>query len=200
MGITGIVVPPHAGLFSAYGLLAGELTRTFTMPIMTADPRLEERFRRLEASAREELHSEGFTHFTYDRFFEGRYLGQSHELLLPFDSDSSTKTAFDSRHRALYGYALTDKLEVVNIKVRATARRREVGALRSRGTLPPTRPTKRMARVGKKSRPISVFRRESLRLGDAGRGPCIIEEYDSTLVVNPSWKWSSEEYGTRLTR
>jgi len=200
MGITEIVVPLHAGLFSAYGLLAGELTRTFTMPVMRVDARLEERFLRLEVSAREELDSEGFTHFTFDRFFEGRYLGQSHELLLPFESDSSVKAAFDSRHRALYGYTLADKLEVVNIKVRATVRRKDVGALRSRGTLPPTLPTKRMAWVGKESRPIKVFRRESLSPGDAGRGPCIIEEYDSTLVVNPSWKWSSEEYGTRLTR
>ncbi|HEV2139463.1 MAG TPA: hydantoinase/oxoprolinase family protein [Nitrososphaerales archaeon] len=200
MGITDIVVPPHAGLFSAYGLLAGELTRTFTMPLMRADPRLKEQFLKLEASAKKELQSEGFTRFTYDRFFEGRYLGQSHELLLPFESDSSMRAAFDSRHRALYGYALTDKLEVVNIKVRAAVRRKDVGALRSRGTLPPTRPTMRMASVGREPRRVKVFRRESLRPGDAGRGPCIIEEYDSTLVVNPSWRWSSEEYGTRLTR
>jgi N-methylhydantoinase A len=200
MGITDIVVPPHAGLFSAYGLLVGELTRAFTMPIMRADPRLEGRFRRLEATAREELDSEGFKHFTFDRSFEGRYLGQSHELLLPFNSDSSTKAAFDSRHKALYGYALADKLEVVNIRVRATVRRKEVGALCSRGTPPPTRPTKRMAWVGNQSRQTKVYRRESLGTGDGGRGPCIIEEYDSTLVVNPSWKWSLEGYGTRLTR
>ncbi|HEV2227149.1 MAG TPA: hydantoinase/oxoprolinase family protein, partial [Nitrososphaerales archaeon] len=200
MGITDIVVPPHAGLFSAYGLLAGELTRTFTMPVMRADPRLEERFRRLEESAREELRSEGFRRFTYDRFFEGRYLGQSHELLLPFDSDSSKRAAFDSRHRALYGYTLADKLEVVNIKVRAAVKRKDEGALRSRETLPPTQPTMRMAWVGSELRQIKVFRRESLRPGDAGRGPCIIEEYDSTLVVNPSWRWSLEAAGTRLTR
>jgi N-methylhydantoinase A len=200
MGITDIVVPSHAGLFSAYGLLASELTRTFTMPIMKADPRLKDDFRRLESNSTEELHSEGFMHFTFERFFEGRYLGQSHELLLPFGSDSSMKASFDSRHRALYGYALTDKLEVVNIKVRATVRRREFGALRSRGTLPPTGPAKRTAWLGNGPRKIEVFRRESLESGDAGRGPCIIEEYDSTLVVNQSWKWSSEEYGTRLTR
>ena len=200
MGIRDIVVPPHAGLFSAYGLLSGELTRTFTMPVMQADPRLEERFQKLEESAGNELDSEGFKRLTYERFFEGRYLGQSHELLLPFDSDSSMKASFDSRHRALYGYTLSDRLEVVNIKVRGAVRRKDVGALRSRGTLPPARPTTRAVRVGKESRRIKVFRRESLAPGDAGVGPCIIEEYDSTLVVNPSWKWSSKEYGTRLTR
>jgi N-methylhydantoinase A len=200
MGINEVVVPPHAGLFSAYGLLAGELTRTFTSPVMQADPRLEERFQKLEATARRELGSEGFRHFTYNRSFEGRYMGQSHELLLPFDSDSNMRAAFDARHKTLYGYSLTDKLEVVNIKVRATAKRQDVGALRSQRTRPPAPPAKRMAWVGKESRSTKVFKRESLRPGDGGSGPCIIEEYDSTLVVNPSWRWSSEHYGTRVTR
>jgi N-methylhydantoinase A len=200
MGINEVVVPPHAGLFSAYGLLAGELTRTFTSPVMQADPRLEERFQKLEATARRELGSEGFRHFTYNRSFEGRYMGQSHELLLPFDSDSNMRAAFDARHKTLYGYSLTDKLEVVNIKVRTTAKRQDVGALRSQRTRPPAPPAKRMAWVGKESRSTKVFKRESLRPGDGGSGPCIIEEYDSTLVVNPSWRWSSEHYGTRVTR
>ncbi|HYB07403.1 MAG TPA: hydantoinase/oxoprolinase family protein [Nitrososphaerales archaeon] len=200
LGIDEFLVPIHAGLFSAYGLLTGELTRTFTMPVMASESRLEERFRRLEESAKKEMHLEGFRHFSLSRFFEGRYQGQSHELLLPFVTDSRVRGAFDARHVELYGYSLPDKVEVVNIRVRATVRRRTPGRLQSRGSLRAAPPSERKTWIGGEQMQAKVFTRESLKSGDGGRGPCIIEEYDSTLVVNPSWKWSAERFGTRVTR
>jgi N-methylhydantoinase A len=200
LGIDEFLVPIHAGLFSAYGLLAGELTRTFTMPVMESESRLEERFRKLETVAAKELHLEGFNHYSLSRYFEGRYLGQSHELLLPFATDSGVRGAFDARHVELYGYSLPDKVEVVNIRVRATVRRRTPRRLQSHSSLPPASPSERSAWIGGERLLAKVFTRESLRPGDGGRGPCIIEEYDSTLVVNPSWKWSAERFGTRVAR
>ena len=200
MGIREVIIPVHAGLFSAYGLLAGELTRTFTAPVMEAEPRLETRFRELEDEARRQMRSEGFARFRLSRFFEGRYLGQSHELLLPFTADQAARAAFDAKHKALYGYSLPDKLEAVNIHVRATVVRRSPRALRSHGTMAPSSYTTRRAWVGGAHSQTPVHTRESLRPGAQGHGPCIIEEYDSTLIVNPSWKWSMEEYGTRLVR
>jgi N-methylhydantoinase A len=47
---------------------------------------------------------------------------------------------------------------------------------------------------------IPIFSREKLKLGTYGEGPAIIEEYDSTLVVNPGWKWKICDYGTKLRR
>jgi len=200
LGIDELLVPVHAGLFSAYGLLAGELARTFTQPIMESEPPLEARYEELERSATEAMHSEGFRHFGLSRYFEGRYLGQSHELLLPFASDSKVRTAFDARHEELYGYSLPDRVEVVNIRVRATVSRLTPGGLRARRSLHQAPPSERTVWMGGEQVSAKVFTRESLRPGDGGRGPCIIEEYDSTLIVNPSWKWSAERYGTRVTK
>ena len=45
-----------------------------------------------------------------------------------------------------------------------------------------------------------IFSREKLEPGTYGEGPAIIEEYDSTLVVNPGWKWKIYDYGTQLRR
>jgi N-methylhydantoinase A/oxoprolinase/acetone carboxylase beta subunit len=39
-----------------------------------------------------------------------------------------------------------------------------------------------------------------MRSGSHGRGPAVIEEYDSTLVVNPGWSWSLREHGSELSR
>ena len=199
MGIREIVVPVHAGLFSAYGLLAGELTRTYISPIMQTGARLEGRFRELEASAAKEMRREGFRRLDFARFAECRYLGQSHELLIPFSGDS-LRADFDGRHEELYGYSIPDAMEVVNIKVRATARKPVVAPLRSASSRGEADRTQRRAWLGGRRLRADVLTRESLDPGSMGRGPCIIEEYDSTLAVNPSWKWSVESYGTRLTR
>jgi N-methylhydantoinase A len=200
MGLDEVLVPPHAGLFSAYGLLAGELTRTFTFPVMETEPRLRGIFERLESEAARELRSEGFRKFVMRRYFEGRYKGQSHELLLPFTSDSGTRKAFNARHMELYGYSLPDQLEVVNIRVGATVRGRPVRTLEARTPSSTSEPSERLAWLGGKHLAVKVYTRETLELGESGAGPCIIEEYDSTLVVNPGWRWSAELYGTRLTR
>jgi N-methylhydantoinase A len=200
LGIRQIVVPIHAGLFSAYGLLTGELTRTFTLPVMESEPRLDARFRQLERVAAKEMRSGGFRSFDLGRIFEARYLGQSHELVLPFFKDSTARTAFDARHKELYGYALPDKLEVVNIRVKATVRRRSPRPPRPRDAPSRSPPGLRSAWLAGREVKAKVLSRNSLATGDGGRGPCIIEEYDSTLIVNPSWKWSTEAYGTRMTR
>jgi N-methylhydantoinase A len=200
LGVDDVVVPTHAGLFSAYGLLVGELTRTFTSSVLETEPHLRGRFRELESRAARELRGEGFRNYSVRRYFEGRYKGQSHELLLPFISDASFRRSFDARHRELYGYSLQDELEVVNIRVRATVRRNTGIAARSREAPILAEPSSRRAWVGGRTSQVQVLRRESLALGTAGKGPCIIEEYDSTLIVNPSWRWKTVEHGTRLTR
>jgi len=200
LGVRRIIVPTHAGLFSALGLLVGDFTRTFTAPIMRTDPALRRDFEELERVLRKEMREDGFAGFTTKRYFEARYKGQSHELLLPYGSDSNLRDSFDSAHRALYGYSTSDSLEVVNIKVRAIVPR-PVGG-RPRPALAQNRQPKaeRDAWVGGREQRVGVLTREGLSPGTRGRGPSIIEEYDSTLVVNPSWRWRIEEYGTVLTR
>ena len=199
MGISEIVVPLHAGLFSAYGLVAGELTRTFASPVMELEPRLARRFRALEVEAAKSLLAEGFPRFRFARYFEGRYLGQSHELLLPFRSDADSRSTFDARHRALYGYSLPDRMEVVRIKVKASVPRPV-----QRGGGPPGAPgggaAERQAWISGTRRNVRVYAREGLPSGRGGQGPCIIEDYDSTVVVNHSWSWKTGDYGVRLAR
>jgi N-methylhydantoinase A len=145
------------------------------------------------------LRAEGFANFSTERLVEARYERQSHELLVHYHDDSSLRKSFDSLHRSLYGYATRDSLEVVNIKVKATVPR-AAGELKAPASVGTRNSVEREAWVGRKTRKLKVFSREALATGSEGEGPCVIEEYDSTLVVNPRWKWRAEEYGTRLER
>ena len=200
MGIREIIVPVHAGLFSAYGLIVGDLTRSFSAPVMDSPKALKRRFGELEDETKREMEREGFRRFVTERFIEARYLGQSHELLLPYGGGGGVMRAFDVRHKALYGYSSPDPIQIVNIGVRARVVGPEPAGLRQKRVGRPSRPTRREAWVGGATQEVDVFTREGMLQGDGGDGPCIIEEYDSTLVVNPSWTWRAEEYGTRLER
>jgi len=200
MGIREIIVPVHAGLFSAYGLLVGDLTRSFTAPVMASPRNLKHRFDELEVEARREMEREGFLRFGIERFLEARYLGQSHELLLPYEGDAGVSSTFRARHKALYGYSPPDPVQVVNIGVRARVAGAEPTGMKQKLARRSRGPAKREAWIGGATQEVDVFKREEIPLGTRGHGPCIIEEYDSTLVVNPSWAWRAEEYGMRLER
>jgi len=200
MGIREIIAPVHAGLFSAYGLLVGDLTRSFTAPVMGLPRDLKRRFDELEADARREIRREGYGRFRTERFLEARYLGQSHELLLPHRGDAEVTRMFNARHKELYGYSSPDPVQVVNISVRARVASAVPSGLKQEPVGRSRKPTRRKAWIGGRAREAEVFTREAIHSGDSGNGPCIIEEYDSTLVVNPSWTWRAEEYGTRLKR
>ncbi len=199
LGISEVIVPPHAGLFSAYGLLVAELTRAFVLPASGTVSDLDERFGELEKLAGAEMREEGFPDFTVRRFVEARYKGQSHELLLPYEGASGLRAAFDRRHKEVYGYSARDELELVNARVRASVSRASVPSFTASH---PGRASssKRTAWLGGHTTTSEVLQSSGLRRGDRGKGPCIIEEYDTTIVVNPGWRWAAEEFGTRLRR
>jgi len=41
---------------------------------------------------------------------------------------------------------------------------------------------------------VPVYSRETLWAGVYGKGPCIVEEYDSTTVIGKHWSWSVDGY------
>ncbi|OLB45571.1 hypothetical protein AUI07_07465 [archaeon 13_2_20CM_2_53_6] len=62
LGIKRIVIPLHPGLFSAFGLLTAELSRTFTQPILRpVTASVERTFTQLRERARRSLKQEAFT-------------------------------------------------------------------------------------------------------------------------------------------
>lgn len=200
LGIRAIIAPAHAGLFSAYGLLAGDLSRTFTLPVLSDRSQLSTYLSELKKIASKEMKLDRFRKFSTEGYVEARYAGQSHELTLPFARGAKLRRLFDVRHRELYGYSSPDPLEVVSVRLRVVVHRTKPGVARSTWEQGAEARRTRRAWFAGRRHSAPVFTRERMRPGDRGVGPCIIEEYDSTLVVNPGWKWSTQEYGTRLSR
>ncbi len=204
MSISRVIVPQHPGLFSAYGLLTVDLTRTVSVPAMTMKlGSLENTFENLEKKFSEVLNNEGLEKFVLFESVDLRYEGQSFEINLPYRPSNDLRDRFDLKHKELYGYASTEsRVEAVNAKIRAVAgvpkierKREKVGANRREP------PTSREAWISNIVTMTPVFVRENLFPGGQGKGPCIIEEYDSTTVVNSDWSWMVDGFrNLRLER
>jgi N-methylhydantoinase A len=195
LGIRRIVIPLHPGLFSASGLLTAELSRTFTQPI-PATENVERTFAQLREQARKSLKQEGFTtHQTIEQV-DLRYQGQAYEITVPYTKDANLTKLFGREHKKLYGYSSRDTIETVNARLRAII------------TTPKAKFVKKRLQASKSAAPIlsrrvslmgswqkvPIYDRMRLLPGVNGKGPCIMEEYDSTTIVGKNWAWMVGAY------
>jgi N-methylhydantoinase A len=195
LGVRRIVIPLHPGLFSAFGLLTAELSRTFTQSIHATE-NVERTFAQLREQARKSLKEEGFTtHQTIEQV-DLRYQGQAYEITVPYKKDANLTKLFGREHKKLYGYSSRDTIETVNARLRAIIPTPKVGfakkSLQSSTLAAPTL-SRKMSLLGNWRR-VPVYSRMSLSPGVNGKGPCIIEEYDSTTIIGKDWSWTVGPY------
>jgi N-methylhydantoinase A len=195
LGIRRIVVPLHPGLFSAFGLLTAELSRTFTQPI-DATENVERTFAQLREQARKSLKEEGFTtHQTIEQV-DLRYRGQAYEITVPYEKKANLTELFGREHKKLYGYLSLDAVEAVNARVRVIIPTPKAKFVKKRlhasNSAAPIL-LRRMSLLGSWQK-VPVYDRMRLLPGVSGKGPCIIEEYDSTTIVGKNWAWMVGPY------
>src|SRR5262249_20510594 len=128
LGMPRVVVPAHAGLFSALGCavtdVAYDHVQTFRRPLDrlgAAD--LEARYAPLGAAGSAPLLAEGHAGpaIQVDRGLDGRYVGQNYELEVAWRGDLDLlRREFQALHQRLYGYATGEAVECVNLRVRAS--------------------------------------------------------------------------------
>ena len=200
--INHIIVPIHAGIFSAYGLLVANITRTFSRPVLSTTAVLEPYFKEARKIASKSMKKEGFHNYRLKEYIDARYKGQSFELRIPYEKSVNMKKRFSEKHKETYGYSSNDEIEIVNVRVKAIINTSGLNKIKTElNNEEASTPTEyRDALIKGMLTYIPIYSREELKLGTIGEGPSIIEEYDSTLVVNPRWKWKVYDYGIELKR
>jgi N-methylhydantoinase A len=195
--IKRIIIPMHSGLFSAFGLLTAELSRAFTQPILKqAVTQIEPTFTHLREQAKKSLEQEGFTSYQTIEQVDLRYQGQAYEITLPYKKNSDLVRLFGREHKKLYGYSSTDDVEAVNARIRAVIQipKAKLAKMRLQSAKPPSPISlRRMSLLGGWRR-VPVYNREDMVPGARSKGPCIIEEYDSTTIVGSNWDWKIDHY------
>jgi len=207
-----VVVPPAAGLLSSLGLLLAEPLHDSVQTVLrdaesASVKELEKIFRGMKERARGLLGREGVEEkdVTYQRFLDMRYQGQSYELSVPLRNGIITGKVvrsavrdFHQRHQTQYGYSQSDRsVEIVNVRSYCRGKAGTVSGVtgifaREKGPVM----RRRVWFMGGRSIGCQVFQRNSLFPGSKGKGPCVIEDYDSTLVIPPRARYVVDRNGS----
>ncbi|MBV9718742.1 MAG: hydantoinase/oxoprolinase family protein [Candidatus Eremiobacteraeota bacterium] len=215
VGIDRIVIPARPGLFSAEGLLAADLRYTELQAVFYTVQTIDRAavnagFAQGEARARIALVEQGArpSSIVFLREYDARYRGQSFELTIEYDDEPDVvEQRFHALHRARYGYDVPgEAVEIVNARLTATGSARtsrEPEATTSRPKRPTAHPERSATRaiwLDGAFADVPVFRRDELRDGSEIDGPAIVEGYDSTTFLAPSWRLEVDRDLLQLTR
>ena len=96
--IPRVIVPAHAGVLSALGMLVADCIRDYSASVLDEDP--APAFERLARTARRDMREQGFAEVELIRTLDMRYEGQSYEINVP----ESRAGEFDEIHERRYGY------------------------------------------------------------------------------------------------
>ncbi len=207
IGVRTIVCPPAAGVASAFGLLVApaRTDRSRTVSFRPAsDPlsALEGAFVALEQAVRTTLAplDATFGPVALTRRADGRFVGQGFNLTVdlpsgPYlDGDSpdpreALLAAFEAGYRSKFGRTPPEvPIELVNLRVLGEAPPRRplvarVPAATGAAVPVPTRLVYFQEAAGHVEAP--VYQRAGLPVGFTARGPLLVEEPSTTLVVGP---------------
>jgi N-methylhydantoinase A/oxoprolinase/acetone carboxylase beta subunit len=205
LDIGTVIIPKNAGVLSALGLLLAESIKDYSLsllrPAHTADPEaLEKSFDRLARTGREEMRGEGFpdSQISVHRAIDLRYLGQSHEITLPFRGHDSFIGDFHKSHQTLYAYHHPQQpVEIVNLRVKTVGRSRRIKLTRHpmAGKDPKAAFLHRQDIVfTNRTYRASVFDREFLEPGNTAPGPALIVDRESTALLPPGCGLEVDRY------
>lgn len=208
LGVDTVIVPPLAGVLSAYGIGLADATAMREQSVeaeLTDDTvrRVRELCDSLAERTRAELRADSVPDSaitTHARVLL-RYAGTDASLPVALDTRSAMTGAFDGEHRARYAFTMDKPLVVEAVSVEA------VGTAGAHGPHTPRRSggpggTEPYATVGMfadgRTRDTPLHRREDLRPSDTVTGPAVIAEADATTVVEPGWQAAAGELGHLL--
>ena len=218
LDIRHIVLPRFPGVLSALGLLATPLRNDYIRTCIQLGPEydlaaIDDAFEQLSREATAWFEDEGIGPEFRDirRFIDVRYPQQGHELqvALPNSSQSmdraamvALETAFHDQHEQLYGYALrSSPLHLVNVRLAAV------------GSLPPLHLPEYEAAAGLVKPngerrvywdnetgylPSPVFLRADLAAGVEIKGPALLDQLDSTVIIPPPWNGRVDRKGNLI--
>ena len=206
IGAPRVLVPPHPGLLSAYGMLSAPLSREASRTVLIATDQLgweegtSDALTDLSLSACAQLSDEllrtdpnAQPSVVTSQWVDARYRGQSFELSVPAER---WVEQFHGAHRARYGYEQRQTpVEAVTLRAVASA----PGPPLEISEIPPaaTEPTVRPHNLRHAGEEITAGRvwRSELASGHHLKGPLLVAEYSATTWVPPDWTLQVDRWG-----
>ncbi len=204
LGIARVVVPRNPGVLSAAGLLAApiehEVSATFRCLTHEADlGAIADALGDLDRQARALMAMEGVAPEQVEVNYAADvgYVGQSHFLEVPLmlagdDVTGRLYRDFVAAHERVYGHATSAPATIVSLRSIHRVPAADGDAAEPAADGPAGQPVPkahRPARFRGAAEAIScaIFERADLRPGSVVPGPAIIEQPDTTTVIEPDW-------------
>jgi len=206
--IKTVIVPRHAGVLSALGMLVADVTKDYSASVLKTSSQvtvkdLERLCAPLVADAKAELEAEGFPakRQVITLSVDVRYVGQSFEITLPLTADY--RKVFDQQHGKTYGYSNPARAtEVVNVRVSAAGitDKPKLPFTKVRRTSKAKPSAVRPGRFTGKNMKVAFYRWDDLNPGSYASGPAVIAGGEATAVVPPGWKFKVDGHGNVLAQ
>ena len=215
LGMKRVIVPPAAGLFSAFGLLYSEIEHYYSRTVRRLLRRsnadvIDAVYRELEAQADAQLAADGFDadHRRFKPSAMLHYQGQIYELEVPLTARPIDRAALDAlaaafgqEHERTYGHraGAEEPIELVTAQVvgRGLSDRPRVSD-RLRMHAPAPESGSRRAYYGRTLGWLDTLVVARSALAGGAEGPLIVEEYDSTCLVPPGVRATLDPGGNLL--
>lgn len=213
LGISRIIVPRLPGVLSAAGLLAApiehEVTAEFATPLASLDlAALRDRLREIDQRAARLMAAEkvdvGQVSISY--FADVCYIGQSYNLEIPFDADDADPATrlyrdFLEAHDRIYGHSVEIPARIVGVRtVHRAGGSDTLAEMRFAASGGPPVLGQRDILVAGEQRFTSatVYDRDALAEGFAFAGPAIVQQSDTTTLVEPGWLCTVDAAGNLI--
>jgi N-methylhydantoinase A len=215
-----IIIPPGAGVCSAFGFLLApmsfDLSRSYVTRLEDLKwDRLNAIYAEMESSGRTLLLEAGVepNQIRFIRSADMRYVGQGFEIGVSLpegnfspDNAETIQKMFEKKYESIYQRLCEDiSIECVNWRVTATGPKPDIDTIQwgaSNNT--PSEPLKgkRNAYLPDKGdyAELPVYDRYALTVGAKIEGPAIVEERESTLVMNGPAKARVDEFGNIIVQ
>jgi N-methylhydantoinase A len=206
MGIDTVILPKLASGLCAFGQIISDVKYNYlaTSPLRlegAAYATIDRLFNEIEAQGVKHLVADGFAKpgIRIERSLDMRYVGQVHECTVEignFAIDAKAlekvKGAFHKRHEELYTYSEPhNSVEVVNIESTLYGHVDKPKPPRVKKGLPAAEAIigRRKAIFAANGKPVGtpVYDGSKLGAGATVKGPAIIEEVTTTIVIEPKW-------------
>jgi N-methylhydantoinase A len=213
MGIPRLLVPPHPGVTSAWGMLSADVRHDYSVTHITdltpaACAGINAAYAALVEQGRKDLVGEGFdeSQITLSRFLDLRYQGQSYELTLEVPGSPliwadliAVEQRFHRRHLQQYGYCREKApVEIVTLRLAATgALPKPQPRVRLSGGPPSASETRRVYMHGAYY-DVPVYKRQQIGPGWHSEGPAVITQVDTTTLVWPGDSIRCDRWGNLI--
>ena len=219
VGISRAIVPRYPGVTSAMGCAIADMRQDFVQTINAGLDQLDTA--NLAATMQEHLDRGtallGAARTRFDRQdvtfeLDMAYVGQTHTVPVSLTveikngkvsepSQQSIAAAFDHTYRAAYGRVLQNGVRrVLNLRSAVTGRRPkfDLTKLAPRNTDVHAPRKTRQVHVGGRWQDTAIYDRLDLPVGAVINGPAILEQADTTVLIEPGLSGRVDDYGNTI--